>query len=199
MGTRNSVLKGPGDELGYQLISSGHSGRRVLWRSQGQLPSLERTVGSVWGQCPGNQPRRGVPHNLATARLTQPVSSDLKYSSSGKQRVPYLHRQSVRATEEAELGSAAPDSPLSRTYPLRPRLLRISGSWKRLQAPTLTSAAGLQPNGTHSRHFRSGPPSSPPPKEKCSTFLEATREGPRGISARLSQFGSCECDKRKDL
>lgn len=82
--------------------------------------------------------------------------------------------------------------------PLRPRLLRISGSWKRLPAPTLTPAAGLRPTGTPSRHFRSGPPRSPPPKEKCSTFLEATRGGPRGISVRLSQFGSCGCDRRKD-
>lgn len=140
MGTRNSALKGPGEELGHQLISSGHSGRRVLWRSQGQLPSLERTVGSVWGQGPGNQPRRGVPHNLATVRLTQPVSSDLKHFSSGKQRVLYLHRPSVRATEEVELGSAPPT----------PRF--------RLPTRSDPGFSGSQDPGSGSQHRLSHPP-----------------------------------------
>ncbi|XP_006983291.1 peptidyl-tRNA hydrolase 2, mitochondrial [Peromyscus maniculatus bairdii] len=150
------------EDLLHLNQGSGHPGRKVLRRSQGRLPSLEG----------------------------MPVSSDLKHSSSGKQRVLNLHRPSVRATGEAELWRAsacAPDSPHSPTYPLRPRLLRISGSWKRLPAPTLTPAAGLQPTGTHSRHFRSGPPEEPASKrEKFHLPFGNPRRSSRDFSSAFS-------------
>ncbi|KAL6086549.1 hypothetical protein STEG23_025874 [Scotinomys teguina] len=58
-----------------------------------------------------------------------------------------------------------PRLPISPTYPLRPRLLRISGSWKRLPAPTHTRR-WAPANRNPPRHFRSGPPPEEPASKR---------------------------------
>lgn len=140
---------------------------------------------SAWVQLTSGQPPGGVPNNLDIVRLRQSQQRSTTRLAV-ESRCPRSAPSGRRRSQALRMPQASvPSSPRSLTYPLWRRLLgsRDPGSDSR---PTLTPAAGLQPTGTRSRHFRSvSPRGRPPPKEKRSPLFWATSAGRRGISVRV--------------